>query len=393
MKNFITVNSVKLPEDFTEKRGLRLDKKHFNETKLEAYDLAQYDYDTVFYDVFFDARNRFIYTIGPPFLNLNKSLFPITYRINDDSRIYKLKITEYFDELLAIGKIPLKDLQVYDENIIEFNFNNHFQWKGRIKLNKYKVQPIVLTTIQKNNRIQWIKEWVEFYSERHKVNQTIIYDNGSCNRDDLKTISDEHISIVAWDFKYGPIRSHGNQFCQLGSLNHCRLKFGLNNIIMNFDIDELLHLRSSNLNRYWWKYDLVLFNAYRVPFIKPLSEEYSYADFTFRDVIPQNDGYKYFFRPKAINVNNIHDALLKKRPRKIYRKLEHIFNKLNRLQSKNILLNSLINTMSLILRRKFVPICDGYFLHYTGITNNWKSIYWDRKKETILTDKHIRFEI
>ena len=393
MQKIIEVNSIKLPVDFSEKRALRIDKKHLDESSLEKYDLEQYDDDTIFYDVFFDIKNRYLYTIGPPFLNLRNLLFPITCRINNARMRHELNIKEYFNELIAIGRIPLKGLPIYDENRIEFDFNGRFQWSGGIKLNRYEIKPIILTTIQKDNRIQWIEEWMKFYSRNYKISQTIIYDNNSCNKDDLKTIICKNLLVVAWDFKYGPIRSHPNQFCQLGSLNHCRLKFGMNNIIMNFDIDELLILKNLDLRKYKWKYDLVLFDAYRVPFIKPSSEDYSYADFSFRDDTPQNGGFKYFYKPKSVTANNIHDALLEKRPKKIYRKLENIYNRINSGQSRNRFFRCLLYLMSFVLRRKLVPINEGHFLHYTGITNNWKSIYWDRKKEIILSDKHIRFEI
>ena len=49
--------------------------------------------------------------------------------------------------------------------------------------------------------------------------------------------------------------------------------------------------------------------------------------------------------------------------------------------------------ISIILKLKIVPINEAYFLHYTGITNNWKSRYWNKKDETLLSDKLIKLNI
>jgi hypothetical protein len=393
MKKLIEATGIKLPGDFNEKRELRYNTNHVDGSVLSPEDLEQYDHDTVFYDVFFDIRNQFLYTVGPPFLNLRKILFPITCRINNDKEKRLLQIDEYFDRNIAIGKIILKNLSLYDENVIEFDFNNRFQWNGRIRLNRSEMKSVILTTIQKDNRIQWIKEWIEYYSQNYGIDQIIIYDNNSSNRSDLRSISDDHLMIVAWDFKYGPTRSHANQFCQLGSLNHCRLKFGLNNIIMNFDIDELLYLRKPELQKYINRYNLILFNGYRVPFIKPLLEDYSYVDFSFRDNEPQQGGRKYFYRPSNVIANNIHDALLKRHGISLYRRLETIYYKLSGTHKISRIYSYLLKFISMILKLKIVPINEAYFLHYTGITNNWKSRYWNRKEETALSDKHIKFNI
>ncbi|RPH51047.1 MAG: hypothetical protein EHM85_08225 [Desulfobacteraceae bacterium] len=382
-----------MPDAISEKRMLNSDKNHLDGTRLDAYDMEQYDNDTVFYDVFFDIKNKYLYTVGPPFLNLQKILFPINCRINNDKKQYPLQVNEYFNKEIAIGRVSLKNLPLYDENLIEIDFNKRFQWSGRIKLNRFEIKPIILTTIQKDNRIRWINEWVEFYSRNFKIDQTIIYDNNSSNRDDLKAISNEKLLIVSWPFKYGPIRSHDNQFCQRGSLNHCRLKFGSDNMIMNFDIDELLYLEKPELQRYINRYDLILFNAYRVPYVKPVSEDYSYKDFSFRDSEPQVGGRKYVYRPSSVIANDRHNVLLKKHRKSLYKRLKNRYAKLCEVQNKSWVLRCLLRVMSMILKMKIVPINEAYYLHYTGISTNWKSIYWNRKEDTSLTDKHVLFNI
>jgi hypothetical protein len=394
MKNkIIEVIGIKLPDTFSEKRLLRSPLNHLDGSRLDAYDLEHLDDDTIFYDVFFDIRNRFLYTIGPPFLNLRNHLFPITCRFNNNKEKHLLKVEEYFDNKLAIGRIPLKGLSLYNENYLELDFNNRFQWSGKIKVNRYEPKTVVLTTIQKDNRIRWIKDWIEFYSQNYKIDQTVIYDNNSSNRSDLKTINSENLLIMAWDYKYGPIRSHENQFCQLGSLNHCRLKFGSKNTIMNFDIDELLCLGKAEFKRYINRYNLTLFNGYRVPYIKPVSEDYSYKNFSLRDPDPQQGGRKYFFQSGNVMVNNIHSALFKRHRFSLYRRLENRYYRLSGVHKKSRLCSCLLGFMSWVLKIKIVPINEAYLLHYNGITTNWKSKYWDRKEETTQSGKLVRFDI
>lgn len=390
---FIDVNSVILPDAYGQKRGLRSDKSHLDGSALDEYDLEQYDDDTVFYDVFLDYKNQFLYTVGPPFLNLEKRLSPISCRMNNGSERRPLQISEYYDHKVAIGRMPLRGLALDEENAVELDFNGCFKWEGRVGLNRHQTAPVILTTIQKNNRVRWITEWMEFYRSNYGVGRTIIYDNGSDNIDELKALSGCGLEIVSWPYKYGPIRSHDNQFCQLGSLNHCRLKFGSNNMIMNFDIDEMLYAEKQAFKKYISRYCLILFNGYRVPFIKPASEDYSYADFSFRDKEPQGGGRKYLYRPDRVLVNNVHSAFIKRHAAGLWRRLENRYYRLSGAEGQGLFHRILLKLISKILRVKIVPITEAHFFHYTGITNNWKARYWDRMEESVLSDRHIRFNL
>jgi hypothetical protein len=162
---------------------------------------------------------------------------------------------------------------------------------------------------------------------------------------------------------------------------------------MNFDIDELLYLGESELQKYINRYDLILFNAYRVPYIKPGSEDYSYKDFSFRDTEPQVGGRKYIYKPASVITNDRHNVLLKKHRKSFHKRLKNKYSKLCEVQNKSWVYSCLLRFMSKILKMKIVPINEAYYLHYTGISTNWKSIYWNRKEETSRTDKHVRFDI
>jgi hypothetical protein len=154
-----------------------------------------------------------------------------------------------------------------------------------------------------------------------------------------------------------------------------------------------MYIKPSELHKHIDRYNLTLFNGYRVPYIKPQSEDYSYLDFRFRDSYPQQGGRKYFYKSDSVMINNIHSALLRSSRISPYRRLETIYYRLYGRNGKSWIYSFLLKIISKILKLKVVPIKEGYFLHYTGITNNWKSKYWNRKVETIKSDGLISLDI
>ena len=58
--------------------------------------------------------------------------------------------------------------------------NGEWRWHARIPLNKPRDEVLLtLSTVQKNNKLKWIKDWIEYYKEVHGVDRVILYDNAS----------------------------------------------------------------------------------------------------------------------------------------------------------------------------------------------------------------------
>ena len=124
------------------------------------------------------------------------------------------------------------------------------------------------------------------------------------------------------------------QYCQRGALNHAKLKYS-SSYLYNFDIDEILVYNKKEILDNLKLYDCLKFVSYDVLVLNEnLSSEYSFSLFKYRTKKEFNQAQKYIINCKKVGYMNVHSVLTK--------------NKLEIRSSK------------------------GYFLHYMGITTNWK---------------------
>jgi len=112
---------------------------------------------------------------------------------------------------------------------------------------------LTLVTMQRDNPLQWIRDWMRWHSRMHGVGRLILYDNGSreYGHEELIDILEgeegdfqENFQtvLVNWDFDYGWHHNncHRGLWAQLAALNHCYLKYGDCGWLLNLDIDEYL---------------------------------------------------------------------------------------------------------------------------------------------------------
>jgi len=111
---------------------------------------------------------------------------------------------------------------------------------------------LTLVTLQKDNPLQWIKDWIRWHNRMHGVGRLILYDNGSreYGYDELAeacTSEEKNFQsvLVNWDFPYtrrwvDHKRCFGGPWLQKAALNHWYLKYGDSGWLLNLDIDEYL---------------------------------------------------------------------------------------------------------------------------------------------------------
>lgn len=105
-------------------------------------------------------------------------------------------------------------------------------------------ESMVLSTLQKDNEIQWIKDWMTYYCLEHEVRYIALYDNKSSNYPEIeKTLSGMSLPLtcilIQWDYPKAWFR------VQSAANNHCtRLLGDRGTYYLNFDIDEYLVNRS-----------------------------------------------------------------------------------------------------------------------------------------------------
>lgn len=113
----------------------------------------------------------------------------------------------------------------------------------------------VMVTLQKNNPLPWIRQWVSYHSEIHGVDGCLIYDNGSTDYtlsqleeslSDLNCI----VRIVDWRYPYGPQGSDDapwdSDYGQYVMLEHAKYRYLSDaSLVLNNDVDEFLVLKDN----------------------------------------------------------------------------------------------------------------------------------------------------
>lgn len=233
----VGVSAVVLPE------GVRRLPPREPEDMQEGY-LESFDAETLFYDVFAAEVPGIIAAVGPPLLNLEEHLEHVCCTDRDGRAL-----AGSFEELDRCAVFAIdSDAEVYlgDAPIAPGSHGGRW-FEGRR----------VLFTKSKDNRLEWIKDWVELHRGLHGADAVLIYDNGSSlyppeavweTAAGVEGI--EVVVVVAWPFRFGP-RGHAREgakrlkwdsdFCQHGILEHARRRFlGSAASVLCCDIDEVV---------------------------------------------------------------------------------------------------------------------------------------------------------
>ena len=340
MAELVDVNPLILPPDYKEIRKPRYLKRNHGRGTLEEFDLRQFDSRTVFYDVFFNKDGSKLRAIGPPFLNLARYLNKLQLTVNGLHTRYRIRsLPRGLIGLEAKLKQPAND-----SNTVEIAFED-CHWSRDISfLRANKPITLSLTTVQRDNKIPWILDWIRYYSKALGVDRFFIYDNRSEYQAQLIDLLPANVSVVPWNSPLGPTDSHPNKYLHTGQINHSRLRFEGVETFLNFDIDELLVIHDERVKELIKNKPAVRFRGYRVPYVIIDKKNYSYTDFFRRKPLPQKGAPKYSFKGTSISGNAVHRAIPKGIIPRIFRPLFC----------------------------KKIPIDQAYFLHYNAINTDWK---------------------
>ena len=242
-------NSVLIPYDSPVQKII----PKFSEYALGDQEFV--DTNTLFYDIFLDTKSNRLIGLGPELLNLKKDLFPMTISWGGLTLKYKLEqikgISFLRSEPLSQPQrspFPIKlSFKTFDQTLV---ISPSVENKSISQSTEYK---LTLTTLQKNNPLPWISDWLLWHHRKFGVQRLVLYDNSSKNRDALLSLLKSmpiqmEIVFVDWTFPYSH-RPH--LYCQLGSLNHCRMRFPIyRGYCINLDVDEYLIHNTTNLLSY-----------------------------------------------------------------------------------------------------------------------------------------------
>jgi len=248
--------------------------------------------DTIFYDVFYKHDNSSIICIGPPLLNLEGVLELQEISCNGRCLSYRRKKFFHDHHNLLVIKVP---------RFLEVEISrNH----PPVRENGWK-SPVTLVTIQKDNPLGWIKDWISWHNCLHGVGRLILYDNGSreYGHDELVDALQEEEGdfqsvLVNWNFPFtwdgwDGSRSTWYPWPQRAALNHCYLKYGDCGYLLNLDVDEYLVAEDGTSLRDYLRQTPQHYLPFRKRYMFTIGPEKPLAERSFRDSL------YYLLEPKA----------------------------------------------------------------------------------------------
>lgn len=304
--NIINVNPIILPLDSDLKRSM----PRPVELRQQGYS-DNFDFNTLAYDVFL-SEGKIIFS-GPPSINLG------------------LESYFYTDSFKIDGQnISLNDLNVELGDRVQYNSINYskkdvtnIQWKIDDKeiqqdvnqdyLRIFKDKNVLLTK-SKNNKLDWIRDWVVFYKKTHNIDVVILYNNNS----DIYSIEEMRdfllnqnlgvdIYLINWSFPFGPAGKDGlwdSDFCEYGIFEHAKRRFlKYANGVLNVDLDE--YVFSVNDESIFLKLDQQAYVTFRGHWISPvlydINKETSIKNLFYREKNTVECHYKWCISPTKIN--------------------------------------------------------------------------------------------
>ena len=300
--------------------------------KKEMLDYAisqknNYDFKTIFYSVSYCRERGHFYALGPLLLNLGTDLLPMTARFSiDGGKSFTDVDCVPIQRSVSIGlNIRLMHVGVLEQEnlVLELTLANGLRKTFNFKNTPKSKVNLVINTLQKDNEINWIVDWINYYRS-FGVFSFHIYDNNSSNFDDLvgalrDDISDDtSIEITKWPFKYGIPKLGQSMFSQKASILEFALQSQNAKWAINCDIDEYIYTRNGDttLYEYLSKFDddigCVQFSCFDAPLVKGVSYP---SNISVRNLVwrmrQHKEKFKNGFRPSTIESASVHFVNLK----------------------------------------------------------------------------------
>lgn len=211
---------------------------------------AQYDRQTLFYDAFYDPENQSVRLIGPTF---RETLRKVMHRA-----AFKIDGTIYPHEVLDVGgRTSAVDIKCgpKPEGRVRM-FHPHMPNHRGLLIRDSEVDRFAgrnaLVAVSKNNRLKWIRDWLEYHVDVHGADAVVLFDNGSdlynfrhLRRTIERVDGIKDYAVLHAPFMFGPIGKkrfhHNTRFFQLSMLYLAQERFLRRaNAVLSVDIDELV---------------------------------------------------------------------------------------------------------------------------------------------------------
>jgi hypothetical protein len=222
---------------------------HFEE-RHSSYD-DTYDFDTLFYDAYFDSSASQVVLVSPPLLNFKRLIEDTEFFLDE----HAAQISSVVD--ISRGSLIFIDAEVHPPQRLSFQ---HPRFGGEVQINNTCLDAFAgknaVYAISKNNRLDWLVDWLTYYANAHDANALVLYDNASTDYsiDELiqATTSVRGIDTVAIgraNFPFGPRGTSNTDYKSL-FLQRTMAEIGRRRLllksraVLNVDIDELMYSHS-----------------------------------------------------------------------------------------------------------------------------------------------------
>ena len=305
----------------------------------EPADYLQFETHTLVHDIFLAHEAAQVVAIGPPLLNLASELTPVSLTV--DCRDIPIKGRVSARERFSFLTFDLPgDLHHRDSMAIQVNFNDRYRYKFNVQRQPFKPVNLQLNTLQKDNEISWIIDWIQYY-EHLGVDRILLYDNGSSNFSEIENAlqnlaSSIDLVLIQWPYLFGPRSSTRNRFCQASRANHALRCFGQAEWDAHFDLDEYLIVQqatgarqestsgaidagalSSLAQETPHRIGQLRFDSYWVPNVgstsnpRDNSSPPTVRDFLYRENKARGTAHKFLVRQRALRYAKTHNCRLK----------------------------------------------------------------------------------
>ncbi|HEY9346916.1 MAG TPA: NAD-dependent epimerase/dehydratase family protein, partial [Inquilinus sp.] len=208
-----------------------------------------FDFTTVFCDVFWDASGESIRLVGPPLLNLETELeFRFTALPSMQPCAFQVRHKRWVD-LVTIPVPPGTTGLIADTSL------GRAFLAPQPNLSEIFAGRRCIYAMSQDNDIAWIQDWVRYYARGHGCNGVVLYDNNSTaydvrELDDALRAIDPSIEVltIPWPYKWGVFDGRrplsysvwDSFYGQAAAFEHARLRyFPKAASVVNADIDEL----------------------------------------------------------------------------------------------------------------------------------------------------------
>lgn len=208
-----------------------------------------FDFTTVFCDVFWDASGESIRLVGPPLLNLETELdFTFTALPSMQPCPFEVRHKRWTD-VVTVPVPPGTTGLIADTSL------GRAFLAPQPNLSEIFAGRRCIYAMSQDNDIAWIQDWVRYYARGHGCNGVVLYDNNSTaydvrELDDALRSIDPSIEVltIPWPYKWGVFDGRrplsysvwDSFYGQAAAFEHARLRyFRKAKSVVNADIDEL----------------------------------------------------------------------------------------------------------------------------------------------------------